>query len=237
MHCDPIGQHYPLRPTLKGDIVTVTTHIVSVLGFPTLLSSAFSAEAFDVEALRANKRANWCTEWVFGWRCPEPRATMWDEVKAALRPRMTRVGSARLFQKGPMPIPVESLTASTSAITLTHRNGRIGQDTMDWTTCTSQIEKLELSPAQQANVNTLLSAAVTIPAPAELTLNPYDGGISLHWDNYELATFDDRYETYRFSEGETVIRHWPHSPGEPCNDAMISELMEATAYLKENVTN
>lgn len=71
---------------------------------------------------------------------------------------------------------------------------------MDWTSCTSQLEKLDISPTQKANAFNFFSVAIELPAPSEMTVNLYDGGISLHWDRYELAVFADRYETYQFSD-------------------------------------
>jgi hypothetical protein len=95
---------------------------------------------------------------------------------------------------------------------------------MDWTDAKLTIEDMQLPDAQKANVLELLAVAEVLPAPQEISVNGYDGGLSLHWDGYEVAAYEDRYETYQFSDGCTRISHWPHTPRDPFDSALTAEL-------------
>ena len=80
------------------------------------------------------------------------------------------------------------------------------------------------------NLMDLIAAvADTIDAPQSVTINTRDGGISLHWidRSFELAVYGDHYESYQFSEGETLIRHWPHAPGDQIDAALLEHFEQA----------
>ena len=98
---------------------------------------------------------------------------------------------------------------------------------MDWTEAKLTIERMELPDALKANALELLTVAEVLPAPQEISVNGYDGGLSLHWNGYEVAAYEDRYETYQFSDGDTRISHWPHSPSDSFDPALAAELRKA----------
>jgi hypothetical protein len=85
---------------------------------------------------------------------------------------------------------------------------------MTWALVENELQELTLLPNQRTNVHDLIGALRSIHPPAEVTTNGYDGGVSLHWEGYEIATYDDRYETYEFEDGRTDIKHWPRNTGE-----------------------
>ena len=71
-------------------------------------------------------------------------------------------------------------------------------------------------------------ALQSVTPPNRVTRNGYDASISLHWGSYEIATYPDRFETYQFSDGETVIQHWPHVSGAKVASELVQEITEAT---------
>ena len=106
--------------------------------------------------------------------------------------------------------------------------GRVGQKhLMDWTDANLTLDGIHLPDALKANVLELLAVAEVLSAPYEISVNDYDGGLSLHWNGYEVAAFEDRYETYQFSAGDTRIRHWPHTPRDAFDPAFTAELGQA----------
>jgi len=98
---------------------------------------------------------------------------------------------------------------------------------MDWAEAKLTIERMQLPDAQKANVLDLLAISEVLPAPQEISVNGYDGGLSLHWNGYEVAAYEDHYETYQFSDGDTRISHWPHAPSDPFDPALTAELQQA----------
>lgn len=92
----------------------------------------------------------------------------------------------------------------------------------------SAIGSLVASSAHKANATDLIAGGHWRVTPSEVTVNAYDGGISLHWRAYEIADFDDRYETYQFAEGDTQIHHRTHDPGCPLNAEMCIEIRRST---------
>jgi hypothetical protein len=55
-----------------------------------LASAPGVAMGFDAEAFRRNEQPAWCGLPLVGAVCADPRAGMWDEVEAVLRPGLTR---------------------------------------------------------------------------------------------------------------------------------------------------
>jgi hypothetical protein len=99
---------------------------------------------------------------------------------------------------------------------------------MEWTEARLSIERLDLTDAQKANALELLAVAEGLTGPQEISLNDYDGGLSLHWSRFEVAVYDDHFETYRLDR-DTRIEHWPHLPDEPFPPALADELRRAAS--------
>jgi hypothetical protein len=95
---------------------------------------------------------------------------------------------------------------------------------MDWQEIASQIAQAAVTPAQRVNALALLDAAESCPAPRSISINPRDAGLSMHWADVEIAVFEDRYEAYRFWDGDTQIQHWPHLPEEQIDPALLDSL-------------
>ncbi|GAA0460761.1 MULTISPECIES: hypothetical protein [Sphingomonas] len=97
---------------------------------------------------------------------------------------------------------------------------------MGWEDIAVEAEAMDCAAPQRANLRDLINAADALNAPQSITVNPYDGGISLHWIgcDFEIAIYDDHYESYRFSNGETAIRHWPHAPGDPVEAVLLEQI-------------
>lgn len=95
---------------------------------------------------------------------------------------------------------------------------------MDCALVMRRVRELDPSAAQMAALSSLVAALETFAPPAEITKNDYDSAISLHWMGYEVATYDDHFETYRFRDGETVIKHWMHVPGKPIAGDLLSDV-------------
>ena len=98
---------------------------------------------------------------------------------------------------------------------------------MDQSELERAIAHAELSDAQRSNALDLFAAIAGSISPKQICVNSYDGGLSLHWERMEIAAFADRFETYRFLDDDTIIHHWPRSPGEALNGRMLAELRAA----------
>lgn len=99
---------------------------------------------------------------------------------------------------------------------------------MDRNDLRARLERMGLEQPQTVNALDMLAAVDLAHVPNDVSLNSSDGGVSMHWSGFEVAIFADRYETYRFSDGETAIRHWPRLPGQPLDDLMLSEVRQMT---------
>jgi len=96
---------------------------------------------------------------------------------------------------------------------------------MSWFDIKIQVEGLNVPSDQFANALDLVSAGHDVPAPLSATLGSYDAGLSLHWADRELTVFADRYESYTFADGDTLINHWPHLPGQAVDPALLAILV------------
>jgi hypothetical protein len=97
---------------------------------------------------------------------------------------------------------------------------------MGWHRIRDQVEELHIGGHQHANLLDLVEAAEMLPEPQLLSVNPYDGGVSVHWPDrsIEVAVYNDRYETYHFRDGETDIKHWCHARGEALDPDLLAML-------------
>jgi hypothetical protein len=97
---------------------------------------------------------------------------------------------------------------------------------MKWPDIKEEIARLTLPHDQRSNALDFIFAAEDGPPPQAVSVNRYDNGLSLHWTDVgsELAVYGDHYETYRFGDGETTIRHWQHEPGKLIDPAFLIEL-------------
>jgi hypothetical protein len=98
---------------------------------------------------------------------------------------------------------------------------------MTWKSVELLIRELDPTPMQAVNLSDLISTIRQGRSPTEVTKNGYDDAISLHWDGYEVATYDDHFETYQFSEGHTTIQHWPQAPGSVIDAKLLRETLTA----------
>jgi len=94
---------------------------------------------------------------------------------------------------------------------------------MTWATLPQRLANMATSERQRRNILDLVEGLRDCPAPKEVTTNPYDGGVSCHWPGYEIATYDDRFETYEFEDGRTEIKHWPRGLDESVSPGLIAE--------------
>jgi hypothetical protein len=100
---------------------------------------------------------------------------------------------------------------------------------MRWSLVEKCVRALEPDAEQNALLSVLIAALASVAPPREVTKNPYDGAICLHWDGYEIATFGDRFETYQFNDRSSLIHHWPHSSWSTIKDELIAEATKASA--------
>jgi hypothetical protein len=94
---------------------------------------------------------------------------------------------------------------------------------MTWATMQQRLATMATSDRQRRNVLDLVEGLRDCPPPKDVTINPNDGGVSCHWMGYEIATYDDRFETYEFEEGRTEIKDWPRGPDESVSPELIAE--------------
>jgi hypothetical protein len=101
------------------------------------------------------------------------------------------------------------------------------RQTVRWQDIPIEAAEMRIASAQSDNLLDFVLAAQGLSQPQSMTLNEHDGGISLHWldRNFEIAVYHDRFETYQFSDRETVIRHWPHTPGEHVDEYFLAEFV------------
>jgi hypothetical protein len=100
---------------------------------------------------------------------------------------------------------------------------------MSWAAVEHRVLELGLSAEQRANFSRLVTCLEVAPLPHDVTKSPYEAAISLHWARYEIAIFADRFETYRFGDGETIIRHWVQAPDAPIATELVDEVKSSAS--------
>ena len=80
------------------------------------------------------------------------------------------------------------------------------------------------APAIIANVQELVAACHSRCSVPSGVGKGYWDTVSISWAHVEVEVFEDRYELYRFGQGDTKIEYFDHVPGTDVPLPLLSQL-------------
>lgn len=80
------------------------------------------------------------------------------------------------------------------------------------------------APAIVANVQELVAACHSRCSVPSGVGKGYWDTVSISWAGVEIEVFEDRYELYRFGQGDTKIEYFDHVPGTEVPLSLLSQL-------------